>query len=285
MKNKNFMVATMLMLSATAANAQQHVQKAFEALLKEKYVEIKTQHSLEKDPETGNKEGEMDVYDFELPSPTSKQQQLVKDVERAFEKDKEEAYSLNSSNYGNNVSLAVGDGRTTGVGLGRIKGSRYIYACFLDKDDPEKNHRYAYAMEWVENDKKITVRLAKTYAITMKYRTSRKSSRSIIVNGQEIDIPGMLGETLSLTASGSDGLHSASWLSQFNTARTLFQKNPDGTSANVWATKIYKLCKDASSLDEEEKSVVMKEIRKLRAKTEDEFIQNLFDMSIERLKK
>ena len=36
MKSKNLMVATMLMLSATAAHAQQHVQKAFEALLNEK---------------------------------------------------------------------------------------------------------------------------------------------------------------------------------------------------------------------------------------------------------
>ena len=278
MKSKKIMVAMILMLSATVTQAQQNIQKAFEALLNEKYVEIKTQHSLEKDPETGIKEGEMDVYDFELPAPTIKQQQLVKDVERAFEKDKEEAYSLSSGNYGNHTYLAVGNGRSSSVGLGNIKGSRYIYACFLDKDDPEKKFRYAYAMEWVEKEKKITVRLAKTYATTMKYRTSGKSIRSVIVNGQEIDISDRLNEMLG--SNGSD-----IWLSQFNTYKNLFQKDPDGTVASHYATSIYKLCKKPDSLDVAEKEMVTAEIKKLRAKTDDEFIQNLFDMSIERLKK
>ena len=295
MKSKNLMVAMMLMLSATTANAQQHVQKAFEALLNENRTEIKTQHSLEKDPETGKKEGEMDVYDFEFPSPTSKQQQLVKDVERAFDKDKEEAYTLSSGNYGDNVSLAVGDGKNVGVGLGNIKGSRYIYACFLDKDDPEKKYRYAYAMEWVEKEKKITVRLVKTYATTMQYRSKTKKTRKIIINGKEIR---MDGKSISFDDGfpfgqvfGSDSIFisgeksSESWLSEFNTYKNLFLKNPDSTSASHYATYIYKLCKKAKPLDDEEKNMVAKEIMKLKNKTEDEFIQNLFDMSIERLKK
>lgn len=289
------MVAMMLMLSATAANAQQHVQKAFEALLNENRTEIKTQHSLEKDPETGKKEGEMDVYDFELPSPTSKQQQLVKDVERAFDKDKEEAYTLSSGNYGDNVSLAVGDGKNVGVGLGNIKGSRYIYACFLDKDDPEKKYRYAYAMEWVEKEKKITVRLVKTYATTMQYRSKTKKTRKIIINGKEIR---MDGKSISFDDGfpfgqvfGSDSIFisgeksSESWLSEFNTYKNLFLKNPDSTSASHYATYIYKLCKKAKPLDDAEKNMVAKEIMKLKNKTDDEFIQNLFEMSIERLKK
>ena len=295
MKSKNLMVATMLMLSATAANAQQHVQKAFEALLNENRIEIKTQHSLEKDPETGKKEGEMDVYDFELPSPTSKQQQLVKDVERAFDKDKEEAYTLSSGNYGDNVSLAVGDGKNVGVGLGNIKGSRYIYACFLDKDDPEKKYRYAYAMEWVEKEKKITVRLVKTYATTMQYRSKTKKTRKIIVNGNEISLDGngisfdkgfpfdsmFSGDSIFISGEKS----SETWLSEFNTYKNLFLKKPNSTAASHYASYIYKLCKKSKPLDNAEKKIVAKEIMKLKSKTDDEFIQNLFDMSIERLKK
>lgn len=297
MKSKNLMVAMMLMLSATAANAQQHVQKAFEALLNENRIEIKTQHSLEKDPETGKKEGEMDVYDFEFPSPTSKQQQLVKDVERAFDKDKEEAYTLSSGNYGDNVSLAVGDGKNVGVGLGNIKGSRYIYACFLDKDDPEKKYRYAYAMEWVEKEKKITVRLVKTYATTMQYRSKTKKTRKIIINGEEINMDGnsfSFGNGFPFNGNSvfsSDSIFisseksSESWLSEFNTYKNLFLKKSNGTAASHYATYIYKLCKNAKPLDDAEKNMVAKEIMKLKNKTEDEFIQNLFDMSIERLKK
>lgn len=297
MKSKNLMVATMLMLSATAANAQQHIQKAFEALLNEKYVEIKTQHSLEKDPETGKKTAQADVYEFEFPSPTSKQQQLVKDVERAFEKDKEEAYSLSSGNNGKNTYLAVGNGHHSSVSLGNIKGSRYIYACFLDKDDPEKNYRYAYAMEWVEKEKKMTVRLVKTYATTMQYRSKAKKNKKIIINGEEIDLDGnsfSFGSGFPFDGSSvfsSDSLFlggeksSESWLSEFNTYKNLFLRKPDGTAASHFATSIYKLCKNAMSLEDVEKNIVAKEIMKLKGKTDDEFIQNLFDMSIERLKK
>lgn len=272
------MVATMLMLSATAANAQQNIQKAFEALLNENRSEIKTQHSLEKDPETGIKEGEMDIYDFILPSPTSKQKQLIKDIEKAFEKDKEEAYSLNSGNCGNHASLVVGKGRSASVGLGNIKGSRYIYACFLDKNDPEKTKRYAYAMEWAEKEKEITVRLAKTYATMPQYSEGRNSSRKIIINGQEIDLSEKINE-----AFGYNG--SEAWLNKFNNLRTLFLKKSEGPAANSWATEIYKLCKNADSLDEAERVMVAQEIAKLKTSTNDEFIKNLFDMCIKRLGK
>lgn len=62
-------------------------------------------------------------------------------------------------------------------------------------------------------------------------------------------------------------------------------KKSEGAAANSWATQIYKLCKNSDSLDDAEKEMVAKEIQKLKTKTEDEFIQNLFDMSVERLKK
>ena len=78
---------------------------------------------------------------------------------------------------------------------------------------------------------------------------------------------------------------SESWLSEFNTYKKLFQKNPDGTAASHYATYIYKLCKNAKSLEDVEKKIVETEIHKLRNKTKDEFIQQLFDMSIGRLKK
>jgi len=278
MKSKNLMVAMILMLSATAAQAQQHIQQAFDALLNEKGIEKKTQHTLEKNPDTGKREGEMDLYDFTIPSPTSRHHQLIKDIEQAFEIDKENAYSLNSGTYGHPALLAVGNGNSSSVGLGNIKGSQYLYACFLDKDDPEKKCRYAYAMEWSEKDKKITVRLAKTYATIPKYREGRRSSYKININGQDLDIPEVFEG--SLNYNGSEA-----WLTKFNTFRTLFMKKSDGAAANSWATQIYKLCKDAQSLDDAEKNLVATEIKKLKAKTEDEFIQQLFDLSIEQLKK
>ena len=160
-----------------------------------------------------------------------------------------------------------------------MKDSKWIYACFLDPEDTLRAHRYAYAMEWVEKkDGSITGRIIKTYATTQKFR-QKKTSTSLMINGQKIDFSG------ALLYSSLGGNESEAWINKFNNLRTLFQKKPEGPAANTWATQIYKLCKDAQSLDNAEKNLVVAEIKKLKAKTSDEFIQQLFDMSIEQLKK
>ena len=277
--------------------AQQNIQKAFDALLNENIVEIKTQHTLERDPETGKKKAQMDIYDFEVANPTGIRR--VRDIQRAFDKDKETAYELKSGDHaGNNYhTLAVGDGRSQSVAVGRIKGSNYIYALFLDKDDPEKSYRYAYALEWVEKDKKTQVRLAVTYATTLQYRNSKRQTRTFIVNGEEVRVDGNsfslsngfpFGNSSVFDSDSTFFNHersSESWLSEFNTYKRLYQRNPDGSAANYYATYIYKLCKKADCLEDGEKQLVATEIKRLKAKTKDEFIQQLFDMSIERLKK
>ena len=281
--------------------AQQNIQKAFDALLNENIVEIKTQHTLERDPETGKKKAQMDIYDFEVANPTGISR--IKDIQRAFDKDKETAYELRSGDHaGNNYpTLAVGDGRSQAVAVGRIKGSNYIYALFIDKDDPEKIYRYAYALEWVEKDKKTQVRLAVTYATTLQYRNSKRQTRTFIVNGEKVRVDGnsfsnsfSLGNGFPFDNSSvfdSDSISfnrersSEGWLSEFNTYKRLYQRNPDGSAANYYATYIYKLCKKADCLENEEKQLVATEIKRLKAKTKDEFIQQLFDMGIERLKK
>ena len=268
--------------------AQQNIQKAFDALLNENIVEIK-------------KKAQMDIYDFEVANPTGISR--VRDIQRAFDKDKEAAYELRSGDHaGNNYpTLAVGDGRSQAVAVGRIKGSNYIYALFIDKDDPEKIYRYAYVLEWVEKDKKTQVRLAVTYATTLQYRNSKRQTRTFIVNGEKIRVDGnsfsnsfSLGNGFPFDNSSvfdSDSISfnrersSEGWLSEFNTYKRLYQNNPDGAAANYYATYIYKLCKKADCLEDGEKQLVATEIKRLKAKTKDEFIQQLFDMGIERLKK
>ena len=301
MKSKSLILTAMLTALPSVLLAQQNIQKAFDALLNENIVEIKTQHTLERDPETGKKKAQMDIYDFEIANPTGISR--IKDIQRAFDKDKETAYELRSGDHaGNNYpTLAVGDGRSQAVAVGRIKGSNYIYACFLDKDDPEKSYRYAYALEWVEKDKKTQVRLAVTYATTLQYRNSKSQTRTFIVNGEKVRVDGnsfsnsfSLGNGFPFDNSSvfdSDSISftrersSEGWLSEFNTYKRLYQRNPDGSAANYYATYIYKLCKKADCLENEEKQLVATEIKRLKAKTKDEFIQQLFDMGIERLKK
>ena len=297
MKSRSLILTAMLTALPSALMAQQNIQKAFDALLNENIVEIKTQHTLERDPETGKKKAQMDIYDFEVANPTGISR--VRDIQRAFDKDKEDAYELRSGDHAGNDyhRLAVGDGKSYSVAVGRIKGSNYIYALFLDKDDPEKIYRYAYALEWVEKDKKTQVRLAVTYATTLQYRNSKRQTRTFIVNGEEVRVDGnsfslsngfLFGNSSVFDRDSTFFNHersSESWLSEFNTYKRLYQRNPDGSAANYYATYIYKLCKKADCLEDGEKQLVATEIKRLKAKTKDEFIQQLFDMSIERLKK
>ena len=75
-----------------------------------------------------------------------------------------------------------------------------------------------------------------------------------------------------------------SWLSEFNTYKRLFLKNPDGATATHYATTIYSLCKKSDMLEPEEKQIVISELTKLKEKTTDELIQNIFVMCVKKLK-
>lgn len=141
------------------------------------------------------------------------------------------------------------------------------------------------------------MRLAITYATTLQYRNSKRQTRTFIVNGEKVRVDGNSFSLSNGLPFGNSSIFdsdstffnhersSESWLSEFNTYKRLYQRNPDGSAANYYATYIYKLCKKADCLEDGEKQLVATEIKRLKAKTKDEFIQQLFDMSIERLKK
>ena len=209
MKSRNFILAAMLLAMPSTMMAQQNIKKAFDALLNEKITDNRASHVLDRDTETGRMTAMADVYDFTISSKSALDR--LDDVRKAFEKDKKEAYSVNSGirekggedgelesfaslfeNIGfPSVSLFVGDGKHSSVSLGTMKGSDYIYACFADKDDPDHRYRYAYALEWVEKAKKTKVRLAVTYALRPEARDNSKgkkkhSATRIIVNGNDV---------------------------------------------------------------------------------------------------
>lgn len=302
MKSKSWLFTAMLMALSSAVMAQENIQRAFEALrLSDSQEETMSSHHVDKAPDTGVMESMSDEYEFKITDVNVASKQLILDVKNAFTKDREAAYSMSSGTNGGAetyTSLAVGDGNGGSVAIGLMEDSKWMYACFLDPADKDQNHRYAYGFEWVEeNDGTISGRIVTTYATTQKYRQSKKQMRNITINGKSINVNGQsfsFGSGFPFDNSSvfnADSLlfnlerNSESWLSEFNTYKKLFQKNPDGTAASHYATYIYKLCKNASSLEDEEKNLVATEIAKLKKTTNDEFIQQLFDMSIERLKK
>ena len=267
------MVGLFLLLPFTAT-AQQQIEKAFEALRQSKaQKEVWSEHTIEKDPETGKLEGLSDIYDFLITNPQKKE--LITAIEQAFRQDEGKAYSVRTGNRGGEehyTALAVGNSNRGGVAIGLMKGSKYIYALFLDPEDPARQHRYAYAMEWVDDGDKIRGRIAKTYATTQEYRKSNRQSSTISINGNTFNIDHRFSS-------------SESWLSEFNTFKNLFLKNPTGTATNYYVSHIYKLCKNAGSLDDAEKVMVIKELEKLKKEAKDDFLKQMFEMSSERLNK
>ena len=305
MKSKSLILSAMLIAMPSALMAQQNIQKAFDALLKQKNVaKISAHHDLEKDPETGAKKAQADVYDFTLPS-GSQWRRLVVDIEDAIYKDSENAYSVSSSenNKGiNYVTLVVGDGSSKSVAIGKIPGSKYMYACFLDKKDPEKKYRYAYAVEWAEGQDGITGRIATTYGTTQNYREKSDKGKvkikSFSINGTSLtkdQITEMIGKKipkfnedfeLELDSVVFAANNSSQWLSHFSTFSSLYSKclsEHKMTSANIFASNIYNLCKRANVLDADEKKIVISEILRLRDATADEYSKSLLVLSIKRL--
>ncbi len=305
MKSKSLILSAMLIAMPSALMAQQNIQKAFDALLKQKQViKVTAHHDMEKDPETGVKKGQADVYDFTLPA-GNPWRQLVVDIEDAIYKDSENAYSVSSSenNKGvNYVTLVVGDGSSKSVAIGKIPDSKYMYACFMDKKDPEKKYRYAYAVEWAEGEDGIKGRIATTYGTTQKYREASDNGKvkikSFSINGNPLtkgqihemfvkSIPNFNDDfELNLDSVVYSANNSSQWLSQFSTFRTLYGKYlSEGkmTSANIFASNIYNLCKKADVLDADEKKIVIGEIARLRDATRDEYTKNLLVLSIKKL--
>ena len=298
MKNKQLLVVSIMMLSLQTIHAQGNIKRAFNVLITDTSTKVESTHKLNKDPETGIKIGQLDVYEFTVPA---SHHNLVEDIKQAFDQDKEKAYSLSSTSNANKklynyTSLAVG-GEDYGYPLGDIKNSRYIYALFLDANDKSKTHRYAYAMEWCEDAKEIVGKLIITYATRQELRKSKRQIRTISINGNKFNIDDnqfSFGSSLSLDDSfvlDNDSIYShgtkslESWISEFNTFKNLFLKNPTGTATNYYVAHIYKLCKNADCLDDAEKVMVIQELEKMMRTAKDDIIKQMFVMSQERLTK
>lgn len=161
------------------AAAQANIQSAFQALIKCADAQITENHSLEKDPGTNKKTGQCDIYNFTLPANRLK---FVENIFSAFDKDSETAYSINSGSTPDNakITLAIGDGSGEGVYINEPE-CQYIYSLFLAprSEDPEGIYRYAYGMNYKQEDGNIIGKLVMTYATTMKYRQQAQQGRQL----------------------------------------------------------------------------------------------------------
>ena len=271
---KTLLAVSLMMLTPAAATAQENIKAAFDALLQRNESSNGQQHKLEKNPETGEKIAQLDVWEFSLPTT---EMSLVTNIEKAFERDRDKAYTISSGRFPHASpeeyeALAVGDGSEVYY-VGTIKGSDYTYAAFLDPEDG--NHRYAYALEWKKtDDNQVIGKLAITYATTARYRQqhgagNRSQWQPRVIMGDFFD---------SNDFPFKNEVGGTAWLAQFNTYAKLFRKSPNSTASPYYANYINKLCKrpEVNQLTTEEKKMVLEEIAKLVHLTDDEFTQKVF---------
>ena len=92
MKSKSVIMIGLFLLLPFTATAQQQIEKTFDALRQSKaQKEVWSEHTIEKDPETGKLEGLSDIYDFLITDPQNKN--LVNAIEQAFHQDEGKAYN------------------------------------------------------------------------------------------------------------------------------------------------------------------------------------------------
>ncbi len=159
------LLATLLPLMAVA---QSNIKSAFDAIIKCPQAEIRDVHSISKDPLTNSKTGQYDIYTFTLPADKMK---LINNLVSAFEKDSDKAYEIEKGVASKKkISVAVGDGTQTAQIT--EPGAVYTYSLFLapKTEDPRGIYRYAYGMNYKEEDGKIQGQLIVTYATTLQYR-------------------------------------------------------------------------------------------------------------------
>lgn len=220
------------------AAAQNNIKSAFEAIIKCPEAQITESHTLEKDPSTGIKTGQSDIYRFVLPA--GKVSLLEKAVS-AFDKDAEMAYSINRGktvNTERDIILTVGNPGNDGVCI-NSPDCEYIFSLFLAplSEDPDGIYRYAYGMNFKETDGTLMGKLVITYSTTLKYRQQEALQR-------QYDVLRFSNNINSNTTSVSSSRKS--W---FDTLMSYFQSmapaNPQTRIA--LASKAYKVIQDTSN--------------------------------------
>ncbi|MDD7258132.1 MAG: hypothetical protein PUH24_07700 [Prevotellaceae bacterium] len=303
-KRRLMALCTAAMLLPMTALAQENIRKSFDRMIESKNLYPTEKHSLEKNPQTGVKNGQLDVYDFLLKDKKAKS--LLQDIREAFKKDEDKAYSTTSKGYslanrqttaaltmeGKNARKALSENQRTinlmyndvdGIVVGDVYDN-YIQMAFPDKDENDKTpllYRDAYAVEWSENGKgEIEGRIIYTYA------KIPKNNKTVSLNGVNLDnlkgvdwintkvADNLLSndETMKVVSNymkKGKTETSEAWLSKFNLYRLNYKKAKSESSATYFATAIYKLCKNAQLLNKKEKEIIADELQLLIRESKD----------------
>ena len=307
MKTQNSIIATitiimvmiMALLTSFTINAnvyEDRLQTAFDNIINTVPLESREHMvSIYSDPETGTKEGHLDVYKFTI---DHEGMDLINDAKKIYEQ-------INGNNIAEIYTLWWNDNDD-----GSFQGYRLYYspenaivvglACdhcytvgFVAPDD--KQHRKTYTLEWSNNDDSdsISGRIITTYAPIKAKATDGNRLSSMVISSDDYDkylekfqagmekyqegmekyqaamekAQGALsylsdGQSHSFSFSSSSSSSSSSnnnskWMKEL-----LFYVGKIQQSGNryLYLSKLYDLCKDTDCLDQTDLKIAMRQL-------------------------
>ena len=315
MKLKSIFLLALILMTTSSVQAQSKIDRQIRNIVESGYA--RQTKALQEMDSTGLTSGRCEVYRLDIPQ---SQSYLLDNVLEAFDNEQKNAYYqlMENADTPNRRTTALTYG-TDGesIIIGDDAEMNYRVICFVDPN--RDNYRTGYAIEWANNDGNIDGRIVTTYGI----RPSAKKSLGRIGDIEDIDLS-KLGEILpeaikTIKVIGKDDLKKlgdleglkdlgdylgiltgemevndeaatddVQWLTQFNHYRNAFLRAVDRNSSTAasYATNILKLCKKANkaNLSANEKKLCIKNIKEMRKKTKDTFLQGLLDEAADLLR-
>ena len=295
MKTTNHIIiatlVALLMPTVASANVYEEcLKEAFDDIISAVSIEDLSQmHTSYSDPETGAKEGQLDVIKFTL---GPENMDLLNNAKRVYEQvngnSTADIYTLwwndNDDGTFQGYRLYYSPENAITVGL----GCDHCYTVgFLTPDD--KQHRTTYTIEWDDNvNDGITGRMITTYAPVKPKATDGPRISSVVINtddynkymeqfqaGMEKYQQGMEkyqaamekakgaltdlsdGQSLSFSLSSSSQGNAKDWMKKLLFYINKVQENGD---RYLYLSKLYELCKDTDGLDQMDLKIGMQQL-------------------------
>ncbi len=303
MKTTNYIIfatfiALLIPARASANVYEDRLKEAFDNIISAVLLEDLSQmHTTYTDPETGVKEGQLDVIKFTI---DSENVDLINNAKRVYEQvngnSTADIYTLwwndNDDGTFQGYRLYYSPENTITVGL----DCDHCYTLgFLTPDN--KQHRTTYTIEWSEDvDDGISGRIVTTYAPIKPKATDGMRISSVVMSPDDYDkymeqfqagmekyqegmekyrsamekAQGSLEKAQGALSGLSDGNgHSYSFSTSSKTnANSWMQKllfyveklQDDGSAHYIYLSKLYELCKDTEGLDQMDLKIAMQQL-------------------------
>ncbi len=289
------LIALLVPATASANVYEDRLKEAFDDIISAVSFpfsdkDISQYHNIYSDPETGAKEGQLDVYKFTI---DSESMELINNAKQVY-------VQMNGNSDADVFVLWWNDNDD-----GSFQGYRLYYnpeqtivvglACdhcytvgFVAPDD--KQHRKTYTLEWSKNDDSdsISGRLITTYApVKAKATDGHRMISSVVISSDDYDkymeqfqagmdkyqaamekAQGALsdlsdGQSHSFSFSSSTSSSSSQSKAKDWMKKLLFyveKLQDDGSAHYIYLSKLYELCKDTEGLDQMDLKIGMQQL-------------------------